>query len=571
MITTNYIVRENPFLSTEDFEKVYGRKPEKLKLSVKQKERDYHEYAQGEEAFFGENNEYKVTMIALFSELRAIYQEAVSNKNNTKARKEFSKKIAPTLKKMEHLVEKTFNINRCYFGLIDDLNAWCIPMCFDANLVEKKNGRMHVNDKLKVSLEDIAETKSGYKYKNPDGKIYCVSFGIHFLDKKGKEDLFTDEECAAIITHEFGHAMQQAVCSINENLASVYIHSLFEDVYALLNPIVMLLSFGTSGLLAIAEHKQMKDLQEDDPEYVGNQIITQEIGKNKKDYDRQYFGEIIDTNTHDVTRSLPKKKDHKILKFFGKFIGFTLGGLIKLVFTIIDSIISVPSNLYVLSQKDFLKKNRRFEQFADIYTAAYALAPAQASALAKIGNLGSYKMDYGLFSLLNYIPLVNLIIGASHYTSRSVQLLANGYPDMTGRMAAMYKSLKNDLDTNKDLSAEDKKYIQDQIDIMNDTYNQYVYDYSPKGFVYAIVHKIRFKTLKNESTDAETNVIEALKDFSKEKKLTTKDNKTSEKNIEIKSGNLLSAMFNFIKNLKTNYGSSTKGIINTIEPELRKM
>jgi len=571
MITTNYIVRENPFLSTEDFEKVYGRKPEKLKLSIKQKERDYHEYAQGEEAFFGENNEYKVTMIALFSELRAIYQEAVSNKNNTKVRKEFSKKIAPTLKKMEHLVEKTFNISRCYFGLIDDLNAWCIPMCFDANLVEKKNGRMHVNEKLKVSLEDIVETKSGYKYKNPDGKIYCVSFGIHFLDKKGKEDLFTDEECAAIITHEFGHAMQQAVCSINENLASVYIHSLFEDVYALLNPIVMLLSFGTSGLLAIAEHKQMKDLQEDDPEYVGDQIISQEIGKNKKDYDRQYFGEIIDTNTHDVTRSLPKKKDHKILKFFGKFIGFTLGGLIKLVFTIIDSIISVPSNLYVLSQKEFLKKNRRFEQFADIYTAAYALAPAQASALAKIGNLGNYKMDYGIFSLLNYVPLVNLIIGASHYTSISVQLLANGYPDMTGRMAAMYKSLKNDLDTNKDLSAEDKKYIQDQIDIMNDTYNQYVYDYSPKGFVYAIVHKIRFKTLKNESTDAETNVIEALKDFSKEKKLTTKDNKTSEKNIEIKSGNLLSAMFNFIKNLKTNYGSSTKGIINTIEPELRKM
>ena len=571
MITTRYIVRENPFLSTEDFEKVYGRKPEKLKLSVKQKERDYHEYAQGEEAFFGENNEYKVTLIALFSELRAIYQEAVSNKNNTKVRKEFSKKIAPTLKKMEHLVEKTFNISRCYFGLIDDLNAWCIPMCFDANLVEKKNGRMHVNEKLKVSLEDIAETKSGYKYKNSDGKIYCVSFGIHFLDKKGKEDLFTDEECAAIITHEFGHAMQQAVCSINENLASVYIHSLFEDVYALLNPIVMLLSFGTSGLLAIAEHNQMKDLQDDDPEYVGNQIITQEIGKNKKDYDRQYFGEIIDTNTHDVTRSLPKKKDHKILKFFGKFIGFTLGGLIKLVFTIVDSVVSIPSNLYVLSQKDFLKKNRRFEQFADIYTAAYALAPAQASALAKIGNLGSYKMDYGVFSLLNYVPLVNLIIGASHYTSRSVQLLASGYPDMTGRMAAMYKSLKNDLDTNKDLSSEDKKYIQDQIDLMNDTYNEYVYDYSPKGFVYAIVHKIRFKTLKNESTDAETNVLEALKDFSKEKKLTSKDSKTSEKDIEIKSGNLLSAMFNFVKNMKTNYGPATKGILNVIEPELRKM
>ena len=29
--------------------------------------------------------------------------------------------------------------------------------------------------------------------------------------------------------------------------------------------------------------------------------------------------------------------------------------------------------------------------------------------------------------------------------------------------------------------------------------------------------------------------------------------------------------YNFLENLKTNYGSSTKGLLNVIEPELRKI
>ena len=88
MITTNLNIRENPFLSTEDFQKIYNRKPEKLKVSINTRERDYHEYAIGAEAFFGDNNEYKITMISLMSELRSVYQEAVSDKNNKKTRTE---------------------------------------------------------------------------------------------------------------------------------------------------------------------------------------------------------------------------------------------------------------------------------------------------------------------------------------------------------------------------------------------------------------------------------------------------------------------------------------------------
>ena len=68
MITTSLNIREHPFLSMEDFQKIYNRKPEKLKVSINTRERDYHEYARGSEAFFGDNNEYKITMISLFAE-----------------------------------------------------------------------------------------------------------------------------------------------------------------------------------------------------------------------------------------------------------------------------------------------------------------------------------------------------------------------------------------------------------------------------------------------------------------------------------------------------------------------
>lgn len=571
MIKT-YEIKEYSSLSREDFENVYGRKREVLKVTTKSKNIDYHQYARSEEAFFGDNNAYKVGMIALMGELRAIYQEAISNKNNRSKRREFSMKLKPIISKIERFVEKSFNISRCYFGLIDDLNAWCIPLCFDSNLVTKVDGKTVINEKLKVSLNDIAETKNGYKYKNPEGKSYCVSFGIHFFDKKDGKDLFTDEECASVITHEFGHAMQQAVCSINENLASVYIHALFEDIYDMLNPILGILTFGIAPLLALWEHKQYKDMKEENVEYLGDQIIKDEIGAHKKDYDRSRFGHYIEKDTERTIKDLPKKKDHKIIKFFIKFFSFTIGGACKILVEIINDIISAPSNIYALSQSGFLKKNRRFEQFADVFAASYGLGPGQASALAKLGNLHGYKQDYGLFSLLNYVPVVNIITGLAHYTQVSISQLIYGYPDMTGRMAAMYKSLKNDLDNNKDLSQADKKAIQEQIDRMNDTYNDYVYDWSPKGFVYAIWHKITFKTLKNQSTDVETNVLDALKDYEKEQKFKNANKASnSGKEIKIESNKLLSAMLNLTKRFKTKYGSKGKNLVDKIEPELRKL
>lgn len=576
MSVTKFTIRDYSTLSTEEYKQVYGHAPETLTLTIRTKEKDYHEYAKGEEAFFGENNAYKVGMVNFMGELRAACNNAVDTSKPVAERKKLAKLINPVIEKMEKFVEKTFNIKKCFIGLINDMNAFCYPLCFDKNLVKSvvnKNNRKvkAVNEKFRVSLEDIVETKNGYRYKDPEGKLYCVGFGIQFFAKKNGKDLYTNEECAAIITHEFGHAMQQAMCSINENLASTYIHSVFQETYNLLNPFVGISTLGLSYLISMATHSQYKNLKSEDPDDLGDAIIKDSIGAHQKDFDRERIGEYIKNTNESTIKNLPKKKSHKILNFFCKFFMSVFGGLFKFVDNIITGVLSIPQNLYVVSQNNFLKKNRRFEQFADIYTAAYGLGPHQASALAKIGNYFGFKQDYGMLSILNYVPGLNIITGVCHYTRQGINQLVSGYPDTTGRMAAIYKSLKSDLDNNKELSPEDKKAIQAEIDTMNDTYNNYVYDWSPKGFVYALWHKFTFKNLKNEKSDAPSNVLDAMKDMEKERKLKNANKSNDRKEITIDDNQLLSAMYGSMKNLKMNFGDVGKSIASTVEGELNSL
>lgn len=580
--TSNFNVSETT-LSTEDFKKVYGRLPNTINLTYKNANngyRQYIRYARSTEAFFGENNVYKITLSGLMGELRALYNEAVNPKNDRRDRRENAKKLKEITTKIEKHVEKTFNISKCYFGIYDFFNAFSYPLCWDKNLVTKnEKGKTVVNNKVKISLEDIVETKSGYKYRDKEGKIFCVCFGLEFFanDKKGRP-LFTDDECAAIITHEFGHAMQQAVCSINENLASCYISSTMQYIYQLINPLVVIGTFGLSTVYAAFGQKQVNDMKNSNPEHIGDAIIRDSIGARKEEFNRDKIGEWLDNNTNASIKEMPnKKKENKFLKGICKFFSFTIGGIFNVLYDIINGVLSIPQNIYVASEQGFFKKNRRFEQFADIFASSYGYGPALSSALAKMNNQAvAEKQNYGMLGLLNYIPVVNIALGVSHYIDTGVRTLIAGYPDTTGRMAAMYKNLKTELDTNKDLTAEEKKVIQDQIDSMSNTYDEYVYDWSPKGFVYALWHKICFKKLSNTNSDAETNVLEAIEEMSKENKLKGKSKEVSEEELEKISAKIDSKVAfkiftNMTKVLKQDFGSRINKFSNKLNNFIQKL
>ena len=587
---SKFVFNELPnYLSAEEFEECHGRKPELVELDIDPTESLHaDELSQGlfyadssldfmspvdrsEEAYFGDNNPYKIGMIGLIHELRTKYDE-VMNSNKKSEKKELADQLYPIIDKISAFIEKSFNIEKCYFGLFEECNANSLPLCWDSSLVTiEKNGKKVpkrlVNREVKASLEDIMETKTGYKYKDKKGKIYVINFGLGFFNGQ-----YTDEECVAIITHELGHAMQQAMCSINQNLAMVYINYLFDEIHEALNPFMMLGSFGTSALIAIFDGIEFSKAKKADPEELGDDVIIYNIGANRKEYDRDRWGQDAEETTDKTIRDISKnKKKHGFFAFIGRFISKLIIGAFVMIHDLlfpIFNLVDIPGNIFQLSNMGFLKKNRKFEQFADMFCSVYGLGPAQASALSKLGS-SYYKQDYGALTWINYVPVVNVALGFGHYLADANAQLLAGYPDAKKRIVAIYKTLQIELDENKDLSPTQKSELRAQIDSLNNIYNEYVFDWSPKGFVYALFHKLTFKKLKNESSDVEKNVLEAMRELSEEQKFKeAKEGKKQTYNasgVTIKKSALFSAVLGVMKSLRSI--GILKGFTKQMEPE----
>jgi len=399
------------------------------------------------------------------------------------------------------------------------------------------------------------ETKNGYRYKDKKGKIYVINFGLGFF-----EGNYTDEESAAIITHELGHAMQQAMCSINQNLAMVYIKYLFDEIYNLLNPIVLTLGWGVPLIMALMSSSNFENAKKDNPDELGDRLIVNAIGSATSDYDRDRWGEDSNKVTADTIESVSKKKKGSVFwTFVGKFLLSIITGIFKIIYDLVYPVfkmISIPQNIFMMSNMKFLKANRKFEQFADMFCSVYGLGAAQASCLKKLGS-DFYKQDYGAWNWVNYVPVVNIALGFGHYLSDANAQLLAGYPSAKKRIVAIYKTLQIEIDENKDLTSEQKAELKAQIEELHKVYEEYVFDYSPKGFVYALFHKVMNKKLENESTDVKENVLDALKDLSKEQKFANinkgKNNKEvttleeMEENLDSKK--IMAAFASTVKNL----------------------
>lgn len=563
-------------LSLEDYQEVFGNTPEVLEVTVdpsdsiehdeitlsdifKDTSLDFMDPINGEEAYFGDNNEYKVGMIALMAELHRKYTEVTSTPKK-KERTKLAEDFYPILEKIEKFIEKSFNIERCYFGLFEEVNANSLPLCWDKNLVTvTKEGRKipkrTVNQYFKASLEDIVETSKGYKYKDKKGKIFIINFGLGFFEAGN----YTDEECAAIVTHEIGHAFQQAMCSINQNLAMVYTKFLFDNIHTLLNPFVVLGSLGFSLLIAAITGSEYKEAKNGDQEEIGEDVIQYSIGGSREEYNRERWGEDSEKYTEKTINKIKRnKKPNAFLRFIGKFVNGVLGGFTMILMDLLTpvfNLVDIPGNIFQLANMGFLKKNRKFEQFADMFTSVYGLGPAQASALAKLGNSFG-KQSYGAFTWINYVPVINCALAFGHYMNEASTSLLAGYPDTKGRIVAIYKTLDIELSENKDLTNEQKNELKSQIGQMNKVYEDYVFDYSPKGFVYALWHKITFKKLKNEKTDVKENILDALKDMKKEAEFkAAKDPSVAKKEETEKSSGMnrtkiMAAFMNVIKSIR---------------------
>ena len=95
---------------------------------------------------------------------------------------------------------------------------------------------------------------------------------------------------------------------------------------------------------------------------------------------------------------------------------------------------------------------------------------------------------------------------------RTQQIIA-GYPMLRERVAGNFKVLQNELNTNKGLTAKEKKDIQEQMDKLRKLYDELVYSKNLSNLVYMIYAKIVNKQIENERTSIEENVLSVLNEI----------------------------------------------------------
>lgn len=492
-----------------------------------------------EEVYFGKDNPFASEITKHVGELRNIYNdyEKLIRKNITD--KVLLARLAATCKKFETSIEKHFNVEKCAFGLMTDFNACAYPVCCDKQMVERHKKKIRFDKKFTYSLNDIMHTDKGYRFRDKSDKTLIVCLGMGFF----KEDL-SDREIAAVLFHEFGHCLQQILTSVECEFILRYRKAtinIVEGYSGLMNKIfghwfagrgasviytpitttvyAFLRYFNASNRIAYI-HKRMKKnptkyeqkgltyINNHDSEFIEGMAMDRKelIGEIEKDRN-----DIFD----DMTKE--EEKNRKSSGVFAKIIGGIMSvfkGLGKCIYFTTYPIFQIASfsGLNFLLNGNFLRKERRYEQFADVMTYSYGFADEMAGGLMK-DIVKSELLDLNRLNFILYVPLVNAYLVASQAFEMRCRLLMAGYPTGKDRMVGVYKAAEYELRTNTDLTKNQKAELEATIKNLKEEYESYQKISATKGrnFVLEFYYKLVSKSLEdNNACDIEKNVLSVI-------------------------------------------------------------
>lgn len=513
--------------------------------------------SRSEETYFGRNSPLSVELFEAFQRCRDQYQFA---KKAGKVDKALAESLKDSLTAIEHCVERNLNIERCVIGIDNRINASSFPMAIDYNIKKDPKDPKKLNQALVKKIDDIIETKNGFRFRSKNGISIIIIFSLKFFD-----DPFTIEEAIAIFLHEVGHGMQHVIHGVNNDLIYLYLRASLEKhsmvvlltraiVTALLSTIaasgalvatgkvdptdketveifgyalISLLFMGVLTISSVADNPgesttNVKNLmhklkngtltEKEQTELV--KAIYAVIESKYSDRDK-IIKEIQDTTKLETLISAinTSKKSQALLKVFA-FIANTITGFLVIFATPFNWI----SRLFLIKQekeiKELAKKITFVEEFADAFATFYGFGPNVGSGLQKMRKLSgeSPTNDLGAFNIINYVPLLNLAI---HYNSmKDVRLsyMVHGYPEsIEARVANTYKQLEYELANNKTLSAADIADIRASMEDAKRTYDLI----TDKNKIGNVAYKAFKKTMGEKDIDHEptrviTNVIETL-------------------------------------------------------------
>ena len=172
---------------------------------------DYCKDMFSNEAYFGQNAPLAMILDSYSEELINFFKGPTKDLPDFKDKK-VMKDLEDLCNRFGKALAAELNMEDVKFGIDPDLrlNACAYPMYYycDGMSVKQdgKSKRKYIDIDKYIDLEDIIQTKTGFKFKNSKGKIGCIICNVGTIKMVN-----SPRELSGIICHEIGHMMQHGI------------------------------------------------------------------------------------------------------------------------------------------------------------------------------------------------------------------------------------------------------------------------------------------------------------------------------------------------------------------------
>ena len=451
------------------------------------------------EYYFGENNSLRLRLIDWISDIRETIS-SVSKNNQNFTPKDGLEKIKDRGKYLSKIICDEFNIEGCTVGWCNTINACCYSQIGNSDLF----GNSDDAKDRRIKLNDIVDTKNGFKYKNKKGLYYvvCLGYPVFCIDT-----IFTVEEAAAILVHELGHAMQHVVNSFNQTVCI----SIYRQLY---NELKFNDDLNYNPAYKRYVKQMFKRLRNDirtnnkaDFDKVVNDFLNDSkqsdgFSFSKTDEERIQgivgMGQDWELNNDKYQEQRMKKVAEKKAKFSTKVKQFfrSIFNTVLIVPAIFQTLRMSSMNSKVQKDKD-INLFKIFEETADDFCQMYGLGLAQASAMKKFDQFGNnMNVNYG--NLMEKIPILDFYWSYKEMMD-DYECALHGYPSDKQRMLNLYRSAKFELQNNKDLSQASKAELSKQLEDYKTIYDEFVKSDAKKGWLYKLMAGLSRDKIEEEA------------------------------------------------------------------------
>ena len=523
-------------------------------------------FEKSNEVYFGRNAPLSIILLSYAKEVKQLLGDP-KQKYNFK-NKSFVDKIKNTNEKYGAQIATEINAEKCVLNIVldDDFNASSLLLitCFDNRPLDKDgnpiDGKIDL-DKY-VDIENIIQTKNGYKFKDSKNKLLSININI------GTIWFGNEEEIAAIICHELGHCFQQGIFGSIKNYSDLlykqeianlnkrfdyFIKSndtLFWKIVKLLFPLPgffklfsyivsflfqpNILNFNIFNKMNLFIHKTLLNRVVDEKRFMTKDIIDKINNDDKSankmmriassnlvcdDIDREQEIEDESNDIYESYQEIDLSKKNKT----SKFTQFKID-VWKFFIALALDIDNKQSNFFeFISLSRFAKKNytkeifyRKYEYFADIFASAYGFGPSMYKNISREETNNNKFID-GLYSRGIYkIPFVKAMAIYSQYKRDRDLAMIDDHGEAYERASAMYTNLLNEIKTNSDLTPAQKKAIEIDLKIYKKIDEEYYEQNKKDGCLYKAYNKMLAKKITTKSDKVEDLILGPILEVAKE-------------------------------------------------------